>query len=183
VKNTNYFVRAGTKLQQCTQLAGLTTQTQFTKELGGKPMPVITKPFLDVVVNNVNTKAECTFTYEVFMDETTLVAKGGPTTLNPCSYIHKSTEIPSNLPPCVHTWKLIVHTTTGDNTYTLEAAYLIADVNSDGKVDMMDIYPTIKAFGTYPSHPRWDTRCDSNNDSRVDMKDIYLVIAHFGEKL
>lgn len=59
---------------------------------------------------------------------------------------------------------------------------LIGDLNDDGEVDMQDIYIVILAFGSYPSHPRWNPIADVDKDDRVDMKDIYLVITNFGKE-
>jgi hypothetical protein len=55
------------------------------------------------------------------------------------------------------------------------------DVNGDGEVGMSDIFQVIKAFGSYPGHPRWNPDADINNDGRVDMRDICLVIKNFGK--
>jgi len=56
------------------------------------------------------------------------------------------------------------------------------DLNLDCKVDMLnDIRAAAKAFGSYPSHPRWDPRADINDDFKCDMiNDIRLVAKKFG---
>jgi hypothetical protein len=59
--------------------------------------------------------------------------------------------------------------------------YLIGDLNDDCKVDVKDLVLFIKAFGSYPNHPRWNPKADLNNDNKVDIKDLVLVIKHFGE--
>nr|NIQ05494.1 hypothetical protein [Candidatus Korarchaeota archaeon] len=50
----------------------------------------------------------------------------------------------------------------------------------DFKVDMRDIGRAARAFGSYPSHPRWDPACDVNHDHKVDMRDIGSVARRFG---
>lgn len=58
---------------------------------------------------------------------------------------------------------------------------IVADVNNDGKVDGMDIALIIKAFGSSPGHPRWDSYLDVNNDGKVDIKDIALALKKYGK--
>jgi len=49
------------------------------------------------------------------------------------------------------------------------------NLNGDEKVDMKDMVIVAKAFGSYPSHPRWNIIADLNCDNVVGMKDIVLV--------
>jgi hypothetical protein len=49
------------------------------------------------------------------------------------------------------------------------------NLNGDEKVDMKDMVIVAKAFGSYPSHPRWNIIADLNCDNVVSMKDIVLV--------
>jgi len=56
-----------------------------------------------------------------------------------------------------------------------------ADLNEDGVVDMQDIGIAASAFGSYPSHPRWNPIADINKDDAVNMRDIALIARHFGE--
>jgi len=62
---------------------------------------------------------------------------------------------------------------------------ILGDLNGDGKVDMKDIAPVAKAFGTKLCQPRWnpdaDLNYDINNDLLVDMKDIAIVSKNFGK--
>ena len=37
------------------------------------------------------------------------------------------------------------------------------------------------AFGTTPSHPRWNPAVDVNQDCKVDLRDIALVSKNFGK--
>ena len=50
----------------------------------------------------------------------------------------------------------------------------------DFKVDMRDIGPAARAFGSYPTHLRWEPACDVNDDFRVDMRDIGNIARKFG---
>jgi len=59
--------------------------------------------------------------------------------------------------------------------------HLIGDVNGDDKVDIKDLVLLIKAFGTHPTHPRWNPNADINCDGKVDIKDLVLIIKHFGQ--
>jgi len=64
----------------------------------------------------------------------------------------------------------------GVNTHTL-----FGDLNGDGKVDIKDLVIVAEAFGSFPGHPRWNSKADVNQDSKVDMQDMLLVASHFGE--
>ena len=64
------------------------------------------------------------------------------------------------------------------------ASFLITlpeDIDRDGKVDIIDVAMVSAAFGSYPSHPRWNPAADINRDGRVDIHDIAMVLASFGE--
>jgi hypothetical protein len=60
---------------------------------------------------------------------------------------------------------------------------LFCDVNEDGKVDGKDVALTIKAFGSYPGHPKWNPNADMNGDNKVDGKDIALIIKNYGKHI
>jgi len=57
-----------------------------------------------------------------------------------------------------------------------------ADINHDLRVDLKDVYKTALAYGSYPSHPKWNPYCDINEDETVDLKDYYTVCKSFGEE-
>jgi len=59
---------------------------------------------------------------------------------------------------------------------------LVGDINVDGKVDMKDISIAARAFGSYPSHPRWNPITDINVDNKIDLKDICLIARNFGKQ-
>jgi hypothetical protein len=58
---------------------------------------------------------------------------------------------------------------------------LAGDVNFDGKVDLDDIVKAALAFGSYPSHPRWNLIADINRDGKVDIDDLILIALNFGK--
>ena len=53
---------------------------------------------------------------------------------------------------------------------------LYSDVYSDGVVDIMDVLMVCVAFGSYPGHPKWNSRADLNNDNVVNIMDLMLVM-------
>jgi len=55
------------------------------------------------------------------------------------------------------------------------------DINMDGKVDMKDISIACRAFGSYPSHLRWNPIADENEDNKIDTVDIALICRNFGK--
>jgi len=55
------------------------------------------------------------------------------------------------------------------------------DLNNDGKVDLKDISLIAMAFGSFPTHPRWNPLADLNSDSKIDLKDVSTVARHFME--
>lgn len=58
---------------------------------------------------------------------------------------------------------------------------IMGDINGDGKVDMKDIALAASAFGSYPSHPRWNPDADIDENYKINLKDIALISKHFGE--
>jgi parallel beta-helix repeat protein len=54
------------------------------------------------------------------------------------------------------------------------------DVDKNTRVDIRDIAIAAKAFGSYPSHPRWKPNADINGDYKVDIKDVALIAKNFG---
>jgi len=54
------------------------------------------------------------------------------------------------------------------------------DVNGDGRVDWLDIFIVIMAFGSRPGHPRWNPDADVDGDDRIDMRDIFFILLDWG---
>ena len=77
------------------------------------------------------------------------------------------------------------HILDANNTdrYPLMKPYvpLAGDLNEDNIVNMQDVIVVLDAFGSYPSHPRWNPIADTNSDGRVDMEDIIIVLTNFGQ--
>jgi hypothetical protein len=57
---------------------------------------------------------------------------------------------------------------------------MAGDVNGDGIVDVHDISLTSRAFGSDPSHSRWNSLVDENEDQRIDLRDVALIAKNFG---
>ena len=61
------------------------------------------------------------------------------------------------------------------------------DINGDHKIDIKDIAIVSIAYGSYPSHPKWNPHADITGpeylvpDSKVDIREIALVAIHYGE--
>ncbi len=56
----------------------------------------------------------------------------------------------------------------------------IADVNRDGRVNMLDIGYVARAFGAVPGHPRWNAEYDVVIDNVINMRDVGSVARNFG---
>jgi len=69
-----------------------------------------------------------------------------------------------------------------DNYPLMNPYWNPSDINHDLKVDLKDVYKTALAYGSYPSHPKWNPHCDINEDATVDLKDYYTVCRNFGEE-
>jgi thermitase len=77
---------------------------------------------------------------------------------------------------------------TGSITRSVKITSL-ADINMDGKVDIIDVAMVTAAFGSYgpdraypgsPPSPRWNPVCDVNGDNRIDIYDVAYVASFFG---
>ena len=62
-------------------------------------------------------------------------------------------------------------------------AKLLGDVNSDGKIDIVDVAIIAHAFNTRPGDARWNASADLDNDSVVDINDVATVALYFGTSL
>jgi len=54
------------------------------------------------------------------------------------------------------------------------------DINGDGRVDIADVAVVCCAFGSWPTHERWNPTCDVNGDSRIGIMDVALACHKFG---
>ncbi|MDH5365147.1 MAG: ABC transporter substrate-binding protein, partial [Dehalococcoidia bacterium] len=55
------------------------------------------------------------------------------------------------------------------------------DLNNDGVVDIKDVAIVAAAFGSYPSHPRWNIVADIDKNDKVNIVDVALVAKDFGK--
>jgi uncharacterized protein YfaS (alpha-2-macroglobulin family) len=60
---------------------------------------------------------------------------------------------------------------------------LIADINGDGVVNIVDLYLAAQAWSTSPGDPKWDPRCDLDGNGVINIVDLYLVARDFGKKI
>jgi len=73
--------------------------------------------------------------------------------------------------------------TLSTHDITIQFARMLEDLNEDDKVDIKDIATAALAFGSNPSHPRWNPIADINKDDKVDIRDIALIARNFGKTL
>jgi hypothetical protein len=57
------------------------------------------------------------------------------------------------------------------------------DLNHDGKVDVKDLVLFVKAFGSFPGHPRWNPDADINGDNKVNIIDLIMLKKNFGKSI
>ena len=50
------------------------------------------------------------------------------------------------------------------------------DLNSDGEINIEDLALVGLAFGSYPSHPRWNPKADVNKDDTIDILDLVITV-------
>lgn len=55
------------------------------------------------------------------------------------------------------------------------------DLNSDGRVDILDIATVAKAIGSYPGHLMWNPMADINKDNTINILDVALVARNIGK--
>lgn len=58
---------------------------------------------------------------------------------------------------------------------------LLGDLNGDGTVNIKDVAIVSLAFGSDPTHPRWNPIADVDGNCKVDIKDVALVASNFGK--
>jgi len=75
-------------------------------------------------------------------------------------------------------------TDTTDNTLTDGIVYvgIPGDVNADGKVNVKDIFPVAKAFGSELGQPTYNPNLDINDDGKINVKDIFAAAKNFGKE-
>jgi hypothetical protein len=141
-----------------------------------------------IVVTNLGETTE-NFTVKLYCDST-LIATQAVLNLAPNatldSYIVWNT---ASIPYCHnYTINAIASNVTGE-TNTANNAFvdgqiyvkIMGDVNGDGRVELMDFYELSNAYGSYPSHPRWNSEADLSQDSLVELMDFFIMSIHYGE--
>jgi hypothetical protein len=58
-----------------------------------------------------------------------------------------------------------------------------ADVNRDGRVELMDFYIVAQAYLSTPEKPNWNPKADVNEDGRVEMMDFYEMTQYYGKTI
>ncbi len=58
---------------------------------------------------------------------------------------------------------------------------LTPDLNGDGKINILDISLVGSAFGSNPSHTRWNAKCDVDGNGFINIIDITLIAKDFGK--
>jgi len=82
-----------------------------------------------------------------------------------------------------YAWPVLGETDTEDNTFTDGWVKVVipGNVNGDTIVDMKDITAILRAYGTTPGQPKWNSNCDVNGDGIVDMKDVTIALRNYGK--
>jgi parallel beta-helix repeat protein len=55
------------------------------------------------------------------------------------------------------------------------------DINRDGIINIFDIVIAALAFGSYPSHPKWNPDVDLNQDGIINIIDLVIIGVNFGK--
>ena len=71
----------------------------------------------------------------------------------------------------------IAHTTANLNLVTRHQA----DLDGNGKVNILDIVKVAIAFGSVPGDPNWNPIADLNKDNKVNILDIVIIAINFGK--
>jgi uncharacterized protein YfaS (alpha-2-macroglobulin family) len=64
---------------------------------------------------------------------------------------------------------------TAVTSFTLNRLQVSADINGDGKINILDLTLVALAFGSHQGEPRWDPRCDLDSNGAINIIDITLV--------
>lgn len=75
----------------------------------------------------------------------------------------------------------IINSNNIDNYPLMNVYWHPCDINLDLTINLKDIGVSATAFGSYPGHPRWNTRVDLDRNSKINLKDISLIARNFGE--
>jgi hypothetical protein len=68
--------------------------------------------------------------------------------------------------------------------FTLQAhaqEELKCDIDEDGEVGPKDLEIVVNSYGSTPSQPSWNAKCDFNNDNKIDALDLYQIGKDWGK--
>ena len=173
-KNTNWWGRLAA--QPCRQVPAVHAPT----EANFGAMPKVTKTVVGLYKFNLDTKASCTHTWTLKMNETVIAS--GEQTLDPLEFHNWWEALPwQTIEPGIYTFTLEITNVHGTNIYSITMAVLIADVDNNNIVNMLDLYYTALSFG-------WtgDPCCvpyDIDTNGIVNMLDLYICALKFGGTL
>jgi uncharacterized protein YfaS (alpha-2-macroglobulin family) len=91
-------------------------------------------------------------------------------------------QLPSNAP--LGTYVVNASASSGDQVGADGTSFQVrqeitADINGDGKVNILDITLVAQAWGSYPGHPRWNPKCDLDGNGVVNIIDITMVAREY----
>jgi hypothetical protein len=75
----------------------------------------------------------------------------------------------------------IVYPGTVIPTQMLETDIVPGDVNLDGVVNWKDLLLILKAMGSRPGDPRWNSNCDLNHNNKIDFGDLLIALKNYGK--
>jgi hypothetical protein len=68
-----------------------------------------------------------------------------------------------------------------NSTERIVTVYYTADLNSDAKVDILDIFPVAMAFGSKSGDPNWNARADLDKNGIIDILDVFVAAWDYGK--
>lgn len=69
------------------------------------------------------------------------------------------------------------------NVYEGFVEVVLPDFDQDGTVDIPDFAILTQAFGSGPSHERWNPICDVNRDSKINIVDVAITAKAYGKTI
>jgi nitrous oxidase accessory protein len=80
---------------------------------------------------------------------------------------------------------LNVTDSSGNSTQSDPASITVTavpgDVDGNGRVDIGDVSMALDAFGSYSTHPRWNSNADMCCDGKIDMADVIIILMNYGK--
>lgn len=82
-----------------------------------------------------------------------------------------------------HAATVLGETDSSDNTLQSWVVIgILADINADGTVDILDAIMLANLFNTTPDNPEWNPNADFNDDNIIDILDAIILANNFGAK-